>query len=106
VTPDLLHNLASKESLGDPYLLRALIDNLPDFIFVKDVDSRFVVNNAEHLRALGAATQEEVVGKTDFDLFPEDLAARYHTDEQEIVRTGRPLIGREEPLRDTSGNER
>jgi PAS domain-containing protein len=58
MTPDLTHSLVSKKGLGDPVLLRTLIDNLPDFIFVKDVDSRFVVNNANHLRVLGAATQE------------------------------------------------
>ena len=106
MTQDILHSLVSKKGLGDPALLRTLIDNLPDFIFVKDVDSRFVVNNAQHLRVLGAATQEEVAGKTDFDFFPEELAARYYADEQQVVKTGRPLLDREEPVTDSSGNER
>lgn len=79
-------------------LLRTLIDNMPDCIFVKDVESRFVLNNLAHLRVLGAATQEEVAGKTDFDVFPEELAVQYHADEQEVVQTGRPLISREEPF--------
>ena len=84
-------------------LLRTLIDNLPDYIFVKDAESRFVINNAEHLRVLGATQQSEVVGKTDFDVFPQELAAQYYADEQEVIHTGRPLIGREEPVIDQSG---
>ena len=51
-------------------LLRTLIDNLPDYIFVKDTRSRFVTNNIAHRRVLKAATLDEVVGKTDFDFFP------------------------------------
>jgi diguanylate cyclase (GGDEF)-like protein/PAS domain S-box-containing protein len=86
-------------------LLRTLIDNMPDFIFVKDKESRFVLNNAEHARALGA-TEEELVGKWDFDVFPRDLAERYYADEQEIIRSGRALVDREEPVVDHEGNHR
>jgi PAS domain S-box-containing protein len=87
-------------------LLRTLIDNLPDHIFVKDTESRFVISNAGHLRVLGAAGQDEVVGKTDFDFSPQELAARYYADEQEIIASGRPLIGKEEPAVDQLGKSR
>jgi PAS domain S-box-containing protein len=85
-------------------LLRILIDNLPDYIYIKDTDSRFRINNLAHVRALGAARPEEVVGKTDFDFFPQELAARYFADEQEIIRTGIPLVNREQPRVDRAGN--
>ena len=56
-------------------LLHTLIDNLPDSIFIKDVDSRIIVDNIAHRRRLGATTLEQVVGKTDFDFFPKELAS-------------------------------
>ncbi|QIN78174.1 PAS domain S-box protein [Rubrobacter marinus] len=78
-------------------LLRTLVDNMPDYIYVKDTDSRFVMNNAAHARAIGA-TEEELAGKTDFDVFPKDLAARYHEDERAVIETGAPLVDKEEPV--------
>ncbi|MFC1717140.1 response regulator [Candidatus Poribacteria bacterium] len=86
-------------------LLRILIDNLPDYIFVKDVESHFLVNNIAHMLVLGVATPEEVVGKTDFDFFPEELASQYYADEQEIIRSGQPLINRVESTIDSEGEK-
>jgi PAS domain S-box-containing protein len=76
--------------------LRTLIDSLPHYVYVKDRESRFVINNAAHLRILGAPSQEEVVGKRDFDYFPQEIAAKYYADEQELMNVGQPLINREE----------
>jgi len=81
---------------GECYRFRTLIDHLPDYIFIKDTASRFVVNNRAHLELLGYTTQEEVLGKTDFDIFPRELAEQYYADEQMLIRTGQPLIDREE----------
>ncbi|MBD3322430.1 MAG: PAS domain-containing protein, partial [Chitinivibrionales bacterium] len=84
-------------------LLRTLIDNMPDFIFIKDKESRFVINNKAHLGVLGASSQDEVLGKTDFDIFPRELASRYYSDEQVVIQTGRPIIDREEPAKNSTG---
>jgi PAS domain S-box-containing protein len=81
-------------------LLRTLIDNLPDYVYVKDKESRFLIGNSTQLRLMGAANQEEIVGKTDFDFFPAELTAQYYADEQEIMRSGQPLIDREERIQD------
>ncbi len=81
---------------GECYRFRTLIDHLPDYIFIKDTASRFVVNNRAHIELLGCTTQEEVLGKTDFDIFPRELAEQYYADEQMLIRTGQPLIDREE----------
>lgn len=75
-------------------LLRTLIDAMPDFIYVKDPQGRFVLNKRASIRALGSPP--EVVGKTDFDFFPEELAEQYFADEQKILQSGQPLINREE----------
>jgi PAS domain S-box-containing protein len=77
-------------------LLRTLIDSLPDNIFVKDRKSRFLVNNLAHVRTLGATNQDEVLGKSDLDIFPADLASQYYEDDQSMMESGQPL-NREEP---------
>jgi two-component system NtrC family sensor kinase len=86
-------------------LLRTLIDNLPDHIYVKDVNSGFLLNNVAHLRFLGAAAQEEVTGKTDLDVFPAGVGDSFFSEEREIIRTGEPLISREERNVDSAGVE-
>ena len=55
---------------------------------------------------MGAATPDDLAGKTDFDFYPRDLAARYYADEQEIIRSGQPLVEREEPLMDQTTGKR
>jgi PAS domain S-box-containing protein len=87
-------------------LLRTLIDNMPDYIYVKDPESRFLTANVAHLEALGVESVGAVFGKTDFDFHPPELAKRYYQDEQEVMKTRRPLIGREEPVKDKSGRAR
>ncbi len=77
-------------------LLRTLIDSLPDLIYVKDAESRFMINNTAHLHALGATSQDDVLEKTDLDLFPKELAAEYYADEQEMIRSGQAIINKEE----------
>ncbi|MEO6567880.1 MAG: PAS domain-containing protein, partial [Opitutaceae bacterium] len=57
-------------------LLHTLIDAVPDWIYVKDVRGRYMLNNQAHLRFLGASSPEQVAGKTVHDLFPPDAAAR------------------------------
>ena len=87
-------------------MLRTLIDNLQDYVYVKDRQSRFVINNLAHLRVLGAKTQEEVLGKIDFDFFPQELAAQYYADEQALMQSGQILKAREESVIDQTTGER
>ena len=89
---------AEMELAIDRNLLRTLIDNLPDYIYIKDRQSRFMINNIAHLYSLGAQTQEEVIGKSDFDIFPHELAIQYYTDEQNLMESGEALIDHEEPV--------
>src|SRR5205823_4665447 len=84
-------------------LLRSLIDNLPDFIYVKDVQGRFVIDNIAHRRLLGADSEEQVIGKTVASFFPPELATQFTYDDQAIIHLGKPLFNREEPVLDRSG---
>jgi len=78
-------------------LLRTLIDSLPDNIFVKDRKSRFLVNNLAHVQTLGATNQDEVLGKSDLDIFQGELASQYYEDDQSVMQSGQ-LLNREEPV--------
>jgi sigma-B regulation protein RsbU (phosphoserine phosphatase) len=86
-------------------VLRTLIDSLPDKIFVKDAQGRYVIDNVAHSRFVGAKSQAEVTGKTVYDFFPKELADRYHEDDQQIIRSRKALFNREEPITDQAGNE-
>ena len=81
-------------------VLRTLIDNLPDYIFVKDIESRLMIYNLAEGRKLahllGAKTPDEMVGKRDVDIYQPELAASYYADEQAVIRSGQPLLNREE----------
>lgn len=89
--------LSGTESL-DSSLLRVLMETSPDRIYFKDLQSRFVRNSAAHARSLGAASPEACIGKSDFDFFSRDHAERAFADEQEIIRTGQPVIAKIERL--------
>jgi PAS domain S-box-containing protein len=78
-------------------MLRSIIDNLPDRIYVKDLQSRFLLNNRTHLTALGAKQPENVIGKTDFDFRTRERAMQYFLDDQEVIKSGQALYNREEP---------
>ncbi len=101
-------------------LLHALMDNLPDTIYFKDTESRFIrINKAQAVRF--GLEPAQAVGKSDFDFFTEEHARPAYEGEQEIIRTGQPLLNLEEeetwpdrpatwvattkmPLRDRAGN--
>ena len=77
-------------------LLKALLDNSPDAIYFKDNQLRFLrVNQATAFKE-GLQQPELMIGKTDFDYFTRENAQEYYDLEMEIMRTGRPLVGREE----------
>jgi PAS domain S-box-containing protein len=77
-------------------LLRALMDNLPDSIYFKDAGSRFLRINQALTTSFGLTDPGQAIGKTDFDFFTEEHARLAYADEQEIIRTGQPLVGKEE----------
>jgi len=79
-------------------LLHTLMDNVPDFIYFKDTAGHFTTINRALARALGISKPEDALGKTDFDYFAEVYAQQTFADEQELLRTGQPLVGRIEKI--------
>jgi PAS domain S-box-containing protein len=75
-------------------LLRTLLENSPDHIYFKDAQSRFIKSSCAQARQFGVVSPDELVGKTDFNFFTEEHARPAFVDEQEIIRTGQPMIGK------------
>ena len=84
----------------DGAMLRTLIDNLPDLIYVKDVDGRFLLANVAVARIMGARTPGELLGKNDFDFHSKELATLYHEDEQVVIEAQEETETPIEPLTD------
>ncbi len=85
-------------------LLRTLIDQLPDRIFVKDTQGRKTISNLSDWRASGGKTMDDVIGMTDFDTYPPELAAEYWSRDKAVLDTGMPIINHEERGLDAEGN--
>jgi diguanylate cyclase (GGDEF)-like protein/PAS domain S-box-containing protein len=86
-------------------LFRAMIDQVPDYLFVKDRDSRFVVANKAVAADLGLEP-EALIGKTDLDLHPPVLASKFFADEQSVIARERPLLDIAEFVIQPSGRQK
>lgn len=86
-------------------LLHTLIDNMPDYIYIKDNESRFIRSNQKIANVHGLKSPREMEGKTDYDFYPRELAEKFYLDEREIVATGKPLIGHEEVALNEQGEK-
>lgn len=124
----LLHRLCVHVKVGrsesaaarELTMLRAIAANLPDPLYVKDCESRFLMANKAAAENMGTSSREELIGKTDFDFFPNDIAQGFWEDERKVIVDGQTQISKEEciaepgrktrwvlstkiPLRDPSG---
>ncbi len=87
-------------------VLRTMIDMIPACIYAKDAQSRFTAANKLVANRMGVEP-EQLIGKTDFDFFPREMAEKFFNDEQALIQSGKPLIDCEEVAFDsTSGMDR
>jgi PAS domain S-box-containing protein len=94
-----------KQLTKEHELLQTLISNIPDSIYFKDEQNRFILVNkakANHW----CVKPEEMIGKTDFDFLPSDEARKVYEDDTSIIRTGQPIIDKIEKITGTDGLER
>lgn len=77
-------------------LLHAVLNTVPDSIYFKDRESRFVRTNPAHARRMGVSGPEELLGRTDADFYSPDHAQRARADEARVMATGEPLLDSEE----------
>jgi sigma-B regulation protein RsbU (phosphoserine phosphatase) len=87
------------------FLLKTLMDTLPDHIYFKDNESRFIAVNRATAALFGFEDPTDVLGKTDADLFAREHAQAALRDEQEILRTGQSLVNMEEKETWPDGHE-
>lgn len=100
-----MRNANEKKRIYEHGLLKTLMDNIPDSLYFKDEQSRFVLVNkakASHSNV----SPEEMIGKTDFDFLSEDQARKIFIDDQSIMQSGKPIINKEEKITHSNGSER
>jgi len=101
VISDITQRKQAEETLqNERLLLRILIDNIPDSIYSKDLACRKTLANSTEVRYLGAKSEADVLGKSDFDIYPQELAEKFFADDQLVLQTGEPVLNREEYIFD------
>ncbi len=88
----------SAELARQQYVLDTFMENVPDRIYFKDLNSRFTRANKAHALRMGLSDPADEIGKSDFDFFPEEQARVKYELEQEIIRTGQPVSLEEESV--------
>jgi PAS domain S-box-containing protein len=88
---------------GERKMLRALIDHIPDLMYVKDLEGRFVLSNLEHAKRVGFPHPRFLIGKNDFDFYPFELAAKFRESELRVMSCGEALTEHEELPPDGNG---
>ena len=81
-------------------LIHMLLENHPDFIYFKDRNAQFQHLSKSFCEFLGRNT-DDIVGRTDFELFPGEVAKQTYSEDLQVIRTGTPLINKEESARGT-----
>src|SRR5262245_60216930 len=87
---------ALREMREEIFLLETLMDTIPDSIYFKDSESSFTRINKYTAERFGLPDPADAIGKSDYDFFTAEHAEKAFHDEQEIVKTGRPIVAVEE----------
>ena len=97
VFADVTERVENRLSLArERDLLRTLINHLPDLVYVKDEESRYVVTNRIHQQFLGASSEEEVRGKTAAHFYDAEAAERFHEEDRKVLSSGEPILNNEQ----------
>ena len=118
---DNISMLTGTNIINNRFIIETIMEHSEDTFYFKDKDSRFLFISKAVASRLGIDNPDSVIGKTDFDLFKESHASKAYQDEQYIIKTGKPILGKVEmetwldgsvawvstskyPLLDSSGN--
>ena len=106
VCEDITERKHAAETLAkERNLLRTLIASSPEYIYVKDTHHRFLLANEAVLQSFGMTSLEQLLGKTDFDLHPPEMATEFYASERLVIEEGLPLINKEEYSIDQSSGD-
>ena len=84
-------------------LFRTIIDLIPDAVYVKDTEGRKIIANPKEVHFAGKNTEEEIIGKTDFQLYPDREAKRSLDEDHIVLHTGKPIFDIDGTLTDKEG---
>ncbi len=96
---------AQEELQRERNLLRTIIDNIPDGIYVKDLEYRKTLANHADVYHMGCKSESEIIGKDDYELFPKEMAEGFIADDRSVIQTGTPVVNREEYVIDEEGRK-
>ena len=91
-----IEHIANQTILDEQNQLKTLINNIPHHIFIKDSKLKFIVVNRFVVDFLGGKTEKDIIQKTHYDFYPKAMADKLFAEEQEIIKTGIPIINREQ----------
>lgn len=82
----------------------AFLDNTPDYVYIKNCEHQFIFASEPFAKLTGHANRHEIIGKTDFDIFPLNDAKTYYKEQKKVIENGKVLLGIEEPYHDNNDN--
>jgi PAS domain S-box-containing protein len=88
--------IAEEKLIEQNYLIEQMLETIPDVIYFKDKESRFLILSNSYLNRFGVKSKDDLIGKTDFDLYTTEHAQDAFNDEQTILQTGNSIISKEE----------
>ncbi|MDZ7371275.1 MAG: PAS domain-containing protein [candidate division KSB1 bacterium] len=104
---DITQRLKSEETIrNERNMLRTLINMLPDTIYAKDLEGRKILANLMDMKYVGVESEADLIGKTDFDFYPIEIAQKFFEDDKNVLISGEPLLNREEIVRFVDGKPR
>lgn len=107
VLSDITERRKAENVIADErILLRTLIDNIPDAIYVKDVSGRKLISNKADLEIMGFSHESEVIGKTDLEIFDSEASLQTYNDDLQVIKSAKSIINKIEIVLDKNGNKR
>lgn len=94
----IIENITSHKEIEETLalekdFLQSLLENMPDAIYFKDRNNRIIKVNKFYVQGMGLK-YEDIIGKTDFDFFPRDQAEKMFEDDNYVLNTGKPIVGK------------
>ena len=106
VTLIITRAINAEEALDGEYnLLRAVVDNVPEQIYVHDTNGRYLLNNLYDAQVMGVNNPEEMIGKSDFDYYPAELAGMFHESEMGLIQSGESMVDMEGVMTRSDGRK-
>ncbi len=84
-------------------MIKTLMEAWPDLVFIKDPDSRFIAANDATAEMMGAESAQDLIGKSDHDFFPKEMADEFRATEAEVIETGQPIVSLQERVASYGG---